>query len=644
MQFGDFFFDGDKKKIYEAPVGFSYVLDGNGFRIYTPDDEPSAPIQLLFSTYELWSRYVDYMDAIEWAYRALNISGGAYRYTDQFNEDKYSLIDLRLINDWAYVQADYPHTTFIKGNLFPNESNNVIFDSTRISRQGVIPSVMYSDAGERSVADPETLRIINENSVYASFGGAIWVDPIEGATDLGTDIEPNGNQERPVKTIPLATQIGLERGFDKIMVLNDYDFIAGDVVSNYEIAGKSPLVASIDLGYDAICSKTIFTNINVGGILDGDSEIKHCVTRDLVYFYGHIHNSSLGGTIYLGGSKPAKIDRCSMLDYTHPFILDCGGSGQDCVMNDYVGLMSIQNLTGAAQIGVGINGGHITIDATCTGGEITVMGVFTITDNSGPGCTVNLDGKVALVDDAGLTVDQHAALMATGYQRKHIFFNSEALVNGDGTALSPFSSIDDAKNLAESMGVKELIVTGEFIVPSNLKNFVITGIGKAVIECNGQDLDGSEYKHCDMRGSYIGDIIVQESVLNNGFLLRGSFERCAIVGDLSVAAGAVTLLKNCTSIPVGGAVSSITVLDGLATHISIMEHTGELFFNGLNHADDIGVIDMDSGKLEIGSGCTAGKLGVCGGMKVTNNANGTVVDTAALRSKITAQATWDYII
>lgn len=156
MQFGDFFFDGDKRKIYEAPTGFSYTLDGDGYRIYTPDDEPSAPQSLIFTTYVLWSRYVDYMDAIEWARKALSISGGAWRYTDQYGEDKYSLIDLRLINDWAFVPSNYPHATYIKGNLFPNEATNIDFDTSRITVQGVSPRIMFSDAGERSAEDTET--------------------------------------------------------------------------------------------------------------------------------------------------------------------------------------------------------------------------------------------------------------------------------------------------------------------------------------------------------------------------------------------------------------------------------------------------------------------------------------------------------
>ena len=181
MQFGDFFFDGDKRKIYEAPVGFSYTLDADGYRLYTPDDPQNAPFELQYSTYDLWSRSNDYLDSSKWAELVFDLSGGAFRYTDQFNEDKFSLIDLRFINEWSYVPSNYRHNTYIKGNLFPNKSTNIDFDTERITILGVSPRIFFSDAGERSVADEEAQAVANASLVYASFGGAVWIDGVGNA-------------------------------------------------------------------------------------------------------------------------------------------------------------------------------------------------------------------------------------------------------------------------------------------------------------------------------------------------------------------------------------------------------------------------------------------------------------------------------
>ncbi len=398
MQFGDFFFDGNKRKIYEAPSGFSYTVDGNGYRIYTPDDIPSAPLQLIYSTYELWSRSVDFLESAQWARLIFRLAGGAYRYTDQFDEKKYSLIDIRFINDWAYVPANYTHNSYIRGNCFPNEATNIDFDTSRITADGVSPRIFFSDAGERSVADPEAQAIANASLVYASFSGSVWLDAINGLGDMGTSTEPNGNQERPVNTAPLALDVCQNRGFRSIRLLESYDFIAGDDISNKKIEGVSHIATYVDMGYDAVCTRSVFIDLNITGILDGDSEINNCVVGDIVYFHGHIHNSALEGTIYLGGNHPAKFLNCSMAKIDRPVELDCGGSGQDAIV-DYRGMMTVSNLTGANTIGLTMGGGIVTIASDCTAGVIIIQGNFELIDNSGAGCTVISGEKLLVKDD-----------------------------------------------------------------------------------------------------------------------------------------------------------------------------------------------------------------------------------------------------
>ncbi len=404
MQFGDFFFDGDKRKIYEAPSGFSYALDGNGYRIYTPDDIPSAPVQLIYSTYELWSRSVDFLESSQWARLIFSLAGGAYRYTDQFNEDKYSLIDIRFINDWAYVPANYKHNTYIRGNCFPNKATNIDFDTSRISAEGVSPRIFFSDAGERSVADADAQAVANASLVYASFAGSVWLDSIGGANSIGTDTEPNGNQERPVLTAPLALAVCLNRGFKSINLLEDYDFVAGDNISNKKIKGVTHIATHVDIGYDAECTRAVFDDLHVTGVLDGNSEINNCVVGDIVYFYGHIHDSALEGTLYLGGSHPAKLLNCSMSRIDKPVEIDCGGSGQDAII-DYRGMITISNLTGANTIGITMGGGIVTIASDCTAGTIIIQGNFELIDNSGEGCTVIYGEKLLVRNDIPLIGD-----------------------------------------------------------------------------------------------------------------------------------------------------------------------------------------------------------------------------------------------
>lgn len=143
MQFGDFFFDGDKRVIYEAPIGFSFVLDGSGYRIYTPDDPPSADeITQYDAQQDLWSNYVDYMDAIEWATKAMSLSGGSLR-----PDGSNATADFQMINTWAVVPANYTHGFIIIGNLSSSTGNAIlnVFDTSRIT-ENVVPYIKGADA------------------------------------------------------------------------------------------------------------------------------------------------------------------------------------------------------------------------------------------------------------------------------------------------------------------------------------------------------------------------------------------------------------------------------------------------------------------------------------------------------------------
>jgi outer membrane lipoprotein-sorting protein len=139
-------FDGDTRRIYEVPVNSSFVVDGQGFRIYTPDVLVGANLATSITATDLWSRWVDYHSVNQWAELALDKSGGAFRKFDELGSPIYATFDLRLTNDWAVVPADYKHDFLVVGNIFPNSSSGVDFDTDRITAQGVSPRVQFADS------------------------------------------------------------------------------------------------------------------------------------------------------------------------------------------------------------------------------------------------------------------------------------------------------------------------------------------------------------------------------------------------------------------------------------------------------------------------------------------------------------------
>jgi hypothetical protein len=65
-------------------------------------------------------------------------------------------------------------------------------------------------------------------------------------------------------------------------------------------------------------------------------------------------------------------------------VIDMGGSGQNLVMVNYVGIVKIINMNGDNQIGIGLNGGFVILDSTSvSAGSVIVSGIGSLQDENG---------------------------------------------------------------------------------------------------------------------------------------------------------------------------------------------------------------------------------------------------------------------
>lgn len=209
--------------------------------------------------------------------------------------------------------------------------------------------------------------------------------------------------------------------------------------------------------------------------------------------------------------------------------------------------------------------------------------------------------------------DQTEILSYVKQMEQYVFVDADALTNGDGSARSPFNNVTAAKDFAEATGIKKIITFADLTIDRSLKNFVIIGVGTPIIDTNGQDLDGSEFSRVIMRGSYTGEIIVQESVLDNGFNLNGYFQNCALGtglgGDLVCVAGATVFMKDCASNIPGLNRPTISLnAVGAAVNLSVRNQFGGLTIKDANHVDDTVTVEMGRGSLTFDSSNTNGEL------------------------------------
>jgi hypothetical protein len=251
---------------------------------------------------------------------------------------------------------------------------------------------------------------------YSSYGNHVHINTSSTYSGIAF---PVGTMQQPVNNLEDALLIAAERGFDTLYINSSMEIGGPFNVSDFIINGESHVNISIMISSEIQANNITINDCTVNGVLDNNTEINDCVVGDISHFNGHIHNSSLTGTITLGGGLPTYIRDCARLDMNTQPTIDMGGSGQNLVVPGYTGLLIIKNITGSSvKVGIGLIAGHIRLDSsTITGGLISVSGIGTLSDESGNNISSGVwHGATiinTLVDNSGgLTEEEHDKLLS----------------------------------------------------------------------------------------------------------------------------------------------------------------------------------------------------------------------------------------
>lgn len=258
--------------------------------------------------------------------------------------------------------------------------------------------------------------------------------------------------------------------------------------------------------------------------------------------------------------------------------------------------------------------------------------------------TVSAVVNTVTVAQSVLTDIQDKLLAMTAYQHKAVYINTDALSNGDGSAISPFDNVNDGKDFAEANGILTIYIYADITIPSKLKNFTIIGIGSPVVNCNGQDLKNTEFYGVKLQGTYTEKIKAKECILDDGFHLNGGFNTCSVVNHLICIDGGNVTLFNCFGNIANNAETNLS-LNGLgSSNIAIVEFKGHLILSDVNNINDKVDISMPSDHLIIDASCILGAIDLAGSMKIEDNSGVDCIVNrdAVIDVEISAKAVWDY--
>jgi hypothetical protein len=277
-----------------------------------------------------------------------------------------------------------------------------------------------------------------------SFDGMVTIDTVNGVA--GTD-GLKGNGEFPVNNFADALLILQERGLMEIMVINDATLDSGLDYSNLVIRGMGPLLTRLTVSPAANVSGSRFKDASVMGTLDTNAWLEDCELGDLSYLEGRLIRCALEGVLTLGGDGALLVDCYSTrLDPSEIGIIDINGA-HNVAIHNFSGHLKIRNMTGGYAGISFIGSGNLTIEDTCTGGMIHVMGNVKLTDNSA-GATV-LTNYVTSPDGIADAVWNRATAEGADTFSNLLRGMAAALFgksSGGGTATVTFRDVNDVKD------------------------------------------------------------------------------------------------------------------------------------------------------------------------------------------------------
>lgn len=515
------------------------------------------------------------------------------------------------LNTDPYVIYNNEQCALTGGNL-------VAVDSVGVEMSSIMQSpntqVVRTSSASATLQELDAIQ-------YSSYQNAVWVD----ITTSNTGVEyPIGTREYPVNNVADAITIGNSKGFSTLEILADLTIGSSNNINGFTINGKSHVTTYVNIHFSALAVDVRITNCTITGTLDGGTYIDQCIVDDLVYVNGHIHNSGLRGTISLDGNADAVFADCVTVDMDDAPIINMGGSGQDLAMPNYSGLLTITTLTGANNIGIGLNAGNIIIDSTVTNGTIIVSGIGMVTDNSTGSADVNTDGLMS-----------RQTITEINWNKIHVDVTSSysGTVFPTGTPGSPVNNITDAKAIANKYNINDFHLHGDVTLTGDWSGYILSADNYETcqVTCSNATLANTIFSNVRLTGSAAsGEFTCNNCNLSAGFTnCWAVMENCELTGTFTLPATGYIKGNRCTS------KSSSTIdMNDTTRGLWLANFSGVL---AVTNCTDAGASISVTGHyvLTLAASCTAGSAMIAGVGTLDNSSTLTMIN------KTLPSTTWE---
>lgn len=220
----------------------------------------------------------------------------------------------------------------------------------------------------------------NVSIEISEYNNAVTVDVYSGNNGI---VFPVGTLRKPVDNWQDAVIIANNRNFKDINLISSATLTTGDDISNMCISGINSILTTLTIESGAIVDNCEFSDIFITGTFSGSIILNNCFVSD-ANICGIANSCIFSGTIYPEGTVLARGSYLSD-QVIFDFSFDDMASVQLSVDD---GSLKIDNMNTSNMMQIKLSGGIITVDGSCTGGTIVIIGYGGLVDNSSGSVTI----------------------------------------------------------------------------------------------------------------------------------------------------------------------------------------------------------------------------------------------------------------
>jgi hypothetical protein len=274
------------------------------------------------------------------------------------------------------------------------------------------------------------------------------------------------------------------------------------------------------------------------------------------------------------------------------------------------------------------NGWRIVV----SGGEDLLVGTNLYTDELDSPFIISNDSTVSLNNSDAAVVDNGIAqnLDYNGIVTLNSIIGISSTSYPAGTLAQPVNNLADAKIIAQQYGISTIHIYGHVHFNVDLEGFVVIGgnINDIVHFHNDVSVDKTTFKQCLLTGHYTGNIAADNCIIENDLYgMGGYFQYCGFKGHMHFDPNVETVFNDCHSQVPGTNSPSFYLNQGV--QLSLRKYSGGLAIYD-SQTGTTATLEFLVGNCRVLSGNTGGELVIRGLATLTDESDGTIINTSGL--------------